>query len=156
MSDETKDDEKGRALREAVRRLVLAYGALDDGSRPCGTPLPTPHAWALLELLHRGAMTVTDLSGCLNIDRTNVSRLCRRMESQGEVERVPNPDDGRSTLVGLTAHGDEVARSVDTTSARHFDDVLGALRADPDSVVEALAAVTDAISKANSLSARPA
>ncbi len=137
--------ELARVLREATRHLMLAHGALDGGQRPCGTPLPTANAWAFLELLQHGPMTVTALASRLSIDRTNVSRLCDRMESLGEVERSPHPDDKRARLVGLTESGTKIARSVDASSAAHFQAVLGRLAADPASVVHALTVLARAM-----------
>ncbi len=130
------DATNARALRDALRALVLAHGALDDARRPCGTPLPMPHAWALLELNHAGAMTVTELASRLNIDRTNVSRLCARMESSGELTRETHPGDARARVLTLTEAGARLATSVDEASCAHFGDVMerlgdapGALRA---------------------------
>ena len=141
----TTPDHTARALREAVRRLILAQGALHDGHRPCGTPLPTPHAWALLELRRHGPMTVTALAARINLDRTNVSRLCARMESLGEIDRAPHPDDRRARLIQLTEAGERVARSVDLSSAAHFAGVLDRLDADPTAVVNALTTLARAI-----------
>jgi len=130
-----------RALRDALRRLMLAHAALDDARRPCGTPLPVPHAWALLELRERGPMTITALAARLNIDRTNVSRLCARMESVGEIEGASHPCDGRARLVQLTDAGARLARNVDATSADHFATILDRLGSDSGSIVKALDAL---------------
>lgn len=129
---------EARALRDSLRRLIVAHGALDEARRPCGTPLPAPHAWALLELLAEGPMTVTALAERLNIDRTNVSRLCARMESADEIERVVHPDDARARLVRLTRHGATLARRVDRSSAAHFERLLERLEADGGELVAAL------------------
>jgi DNA-binding MarR family transcriptional regulator len=138
------DTPPNRALRDALRRLVVAHGTLDDARRPCGTPLPMPHAWALLELSRR-AMTVTELASRLNIDRTNVSRLCAKMESAGELARRPHPEDGRARLVELTPAGARLAAQVDTASAEHFDAVVARLGADASDTLGALEALTRAL-----------
>lgn len=134
----TSENDRARALRDALRRVIVAHGALDEAQRPCGTPLPTAHAWALLELHDAGPMTVTALADRLHIDRTNVSRLCTRMEARGEVERVPHPDDGRARLVKLTAQGELLAATVDRSSTDHFTVVLGRLDGDAAGVIDAL------------------
>lgn len=138
-------DTQARALRDALRRLLVAHGALDEARRPCGAPLATSDAWALLELRDGGPMKVTGLAERLNIDRTNVSRLCTRMESRGEVERVPHPGDGRARLVKLTQRGERLAEAVDLSSTDHFAIVLGRLDADAVGVIEALDALTRAM-----------
>jgi|SRR5690554_121143 len=139
-------DNQARALRDALRRLFVAHGTLDQTRRPCGTPLTTPHAWALLELRAAGALTTTALAERLKLDRTNVSRLCTRMEASGEVERVAHPQDGRARLVSLTAKGARLAASVDLASAEHFAAIVGQLQADTTGVVETLNTLTRAIS----------
>lgn len=124
----------GRALRDAVRQLIVAHGTLDAAKRPCGTPLPVPHAWALLELLAHGPLTVGSLAARLNIDRTNVSRLCARMVQRGEVVRAPHPHDRRARLIELT----------DADSAAHFQEISARL-ADPDAIRVALLTLIDAL-----------
>jgi putative acetyltransferase len=144
-----------KALRETTRRLIIAFGALDDARRPCGTPLPTPHAWALLELRARGPLTVTDLASHLRIDRTNVSRLCARMEKLGELERRAHPHDRRARLVQLTPTGEELARRVDRASTAHFQRVLDQLDANPTAVIESLLALAAAMESCPPPTERP-
>lgn len=111
-----------RRLRDAVRHLVVAHGALEETRRPCGAELAPAHAYALLELLqHETPMTVSDLAANLAIDRTNVSRLCARMEDAGELARDTHPDDGRARALRLTSRGKKLAQRVDESSARHFE-----------------------------------
>ena len=131
-------------LREATRALVVAHGTLDNAERPCGTPLPIPHAWSLLELAAHGPMSVTELASRLHIDRTNVSRLCARMQELGEITRTPHPEDKRAKLVSLTEHGRNVAASVDASSAAHFRALCARLES-PESIIAALEALTAAM-----------
>lgn len=136
-----KDDDpqmQARSLREATRELLLAYGALDEARRPCGTPLSTPHAYALIELLHQGPMSVAALASRLNIDRTNVSRLCMRMEREGELRREADPQDRRVRRLRLTERGELAARKVDAQSAAHFERVMGSLEQDSAEIIGAL------------------
>lgn len=133
-----------RRLRDAVRRLMVAHGALDETRRPCGTPLSLAHAHALLELLQcDDAMTVSELANKLAIDRTNVSRLCARMEEAGELVRRPHPGDGRARALRLTAPGKRLARQVDASSARHFADLVRRLGDAAEPIVEALRLLED-------------
>lgn len=144
------DRTNARALRDALRRLLVAHGTLDEARRPCGTPLSASHAWALLELVDASPMTVTALAERLNIDRTNVSRLCTRMEALGEVERVAHPGDGRARLVKLTERGERLAHTVDRSSTGHFDRVLDRLDRDVAGVIDALETLTRAMSEPGS------
>ena len=136
-----------RRLRDAVRHLVVAHGALEETRRPCGTELSIPHAYALLELLHHEQMTVSELATKLAIDRTNVSRLCARLEEAGELAREPHPEDGRARVLRLTARGRKLAHAVDEQSAGHFQHLAKRLGG---SVGEVVAAI-DRLAKAMAL-----
>ncbi len=142
---ETPRRAEARRLRDGTRRLILAHGALDDTERPCGSPLPVQHAYALIELVSNGPMTVSTLAECLSIDRTNVSRLCAKMEARGEIIRTTHPGDGRARLVRLTERGETAARLVDSSSAAHFERIIGSLETDAHRVVEALFDLVTAI-----------
>jgi DNA-binding MarR family transcriptional regulator len=135
-----------RALRDAFRRLLVAHDTLDDTRRPCGAALSLPHAHALLVLREaRGAMTISELASELSIDRTNVSRLCARMEELGELQRLPNPADGRSSVLCLTARGQDLASHIDRTSAEHFGRVAQGLGPAAPEVLDALERLVQAL-----------
>lgn len=130
---------RARRLRDAVRHLVVAHGSLEEARRPCGAEMSLPHAYALLELLRAGEpLTVSELASRLSIDRTNVSRLCARMEEAGELSRREHPEDARARLLRLTARGRRMAESVDESSARHFARLEQQLGADAGRVIETL------------------
>ena len=117
----------------------MANGTLKDAQRPCGTPMSIGHAYALLELFRSAEpMTISELAKRLEIDRTNVSRLCGRMEDAGELVRRAHPKDGRARVLTLTATGKRLARSVDESSARHFGDIAQTLGQAADRVVDNL------------------
>lgn len=138
--------EPARVLRDALRRLLLAHGTLDDHRRPCGTRLGLPHAHALLTLAEREEpVSVGALAESLAIDRTNVSRLCVRMEQLGEVVRTPDAGDKRSVQVALTQIGRTVAAGVDQTSTQHFEAVVAALGTQTSGVTAALDVLAKAL-----------
>jgi DNA-binding MarR family transcriptional regulator len=57
-------------------------------------------------------ITPTSLAAKLGLAPTTLSAAIRRLERRGLLRRAPNPDDGRSYLLELTAKGDdEVARA---------------------------------------------
>lgn len=135
----SSSDEAARALRDALRRLMVEHGALDDTCRPCGAALSLPHAHALLELLVAPRpVTVSQLAQRLRIDRTNVSRLCARMEALGQLERSRDPQDGRAWALSLTRSGRSQAEKVDRASLAHFRALAGSLEAELPRVVRAL------------------
>ena len=52
-----------------------------------------------------GSMTQRALTAATVMDKVAVNRAARVLEERGLVTRVPNPDDGRSHLLALTAEG---------------------------------------------------
>lgn len=135
-----------RRLRDAVRCLVVAHRVLTDLKRPCGASMSITHAYALLELYGAArSMTISELTDRLVIDRTNVSRLCARMEQAGEVARSVHPEDGRARVLQLTAHGRRLARGVDESSARHFAALVTKLGSATGRVIESLELLQQAI-----------
>lgn len=125
---------------------MVAHGTFEEAKRPCGTELPMPHAYALLDLLHHGQpMTVSELAARLSIDRTNVSRLCARMEDAGELARDTHPEDGRVRCLRLTTRGKQLAESVDKQSARHFQRIAEELGSDAARVITSLVRLSNAM-----------
>lgn len=141
------DTATARRLRDALRRVLVAHGALEATKRPCGAHLSIPHAHALLELARQPrAMSVSELATRLDIDRTNVSRLCARMEEAGELARSTDPDDARARVLRLTPSGRKRAAGVDRTSARHFGRLSERLGRSTNAVIDALGRLERAMS----------
>jgi DNA-binding MarR family transcriptional regulator len=72
---------------------------------------------ALLYKMRRhadAAFRVTTLAGMLEVDAPTVTRKVQQLERLGYVAREPDPDDGRASLIRLTASGqDTVDRILD-------------------------------------------
>jgi len=49
----------------------------------------------------------TSLGPIMGMEATSLSRILKRMEELGLIERKPNPEDGRGVLIYLTAFGKE-------------------------------------------------
>lgn len=75
----------------------------------------SPQAYSVLAvLLSHGApghrLTPTELRASTLLTSGGVSNILRRLESSGLVRRRPDPEDGRGTVVALTAAGRKLAR----------------------------------------------
>ncbi len=123
--------EPAEQLRAAVQRFVRGFGLLASDRTPCGTPLSTSHAHALMVLLERGraetAITQQMLGEALGIDKSNVARLCARLEREGRLSRRDSPTDGRARLLSLTPAGRRLAERVESASRGRFRALLAAL-----------------------------
>jgi DNA-binding MarR family transcriptional regulator len=140
-------------LRAAVHAFVRSFGLLGADQTPCGKPVPVSYAHALLFLLDAGQRdehpTQQCLGSALRIDKSNVARLCARMERAGHLVQRRSPDDGRSRLVALTARGRRLAEQVDSASRERFARLLDAtpapLRESLSESLEALAAAASTL-----------
>ena len=104
----------GRLLRRSLMRLLVEHG-FDV----------TPEQWfALNRLRRRHELSQVELSDPALGDAPNITRMLRAMERREHIERVRDPDDGRRTLVRLTALGerthDAIAELVKLERARVF------------------------------------
>lgn len=141
------------ALRLAMQRLLRAFGALELETTPCGKPLSLAHAHALMTLLARGELTQQELGLELNIDKSNVARLCAKMAEAEHITQRPNERDARSRLVGLTSRGERLAREVANASRERFDALWRALpKARRLDAAQVLSDITTAIVVSSSVS----
>lgn len=78
----------------------------------------------LRHLLAWGPMRPTSLSEVLGTGASHVSKIVRRLESDGLVERATDPTDRRATLISLTPAGQDAARGVYALGDRMIAEVL--------------------------------
>ena len=73
--------------------------------RSQGETLDTGSFWLLKTLGANGAMRVTDLATCTNLDPSTVSRHVTQLHRAGLIERTPDPDDRRAQRVQVSSLG---------------------------------------------------
>lgn len=101
-----------RSVRDLERELIYLARMLEAVQRARPYPLERAHYLLLLELADNPHLTVAGLAAALILDDSTVTRQLAAMTKLGLVEKISNPDDGRSTLVRITDLGrDEMART---------------------------------------------
>lgn len=89
------------------RRMVqIADSFFDEAAQELGLTLPQYDI--LVALRRRGTMGQLALGQLVGIDPSNTAAIVRRLEAGGLVTRLPDPDDARRKLIGLTEMGERV------------------------------------------------
>lgn len=81
---------------------------LDEALAPTGMTATDYALYSLVQVT--SPVTATKLSDVTGIPLQTISRMLRELEDAGHVDRFPNPDDARSTLVSLNRKGREVRK----------------------------------------------
>jgi DNA-binding MarR family transcriptional regulator len=86
--------------------------------------------WALnrliVALVREGPLRLMELAAVTHCDASTVSRQVAALVASGYLERLPDPDDGRASLLRPTAAAHERYRSFLVARARREEDVLSA------------------------------
>lgn len=100
----------------------------------------------LLVLLATGwDQTVGALAGQLEINASNASRLCDRLQRLGLVARDPSSRDGREVVVSLTEAGRELVETVRARRLHEIQRVLSQMsQTDNEAMIKALTAFGEA------------
>src|SRR5581483_4677333 len=106
-----KPADEAHQLQRSVQEFVRQFGLLSDHSTPCGRELSTAHAHTLMLILRSASAGIsqTDLRAHLHVDKSNVARLCQKMESAGHIVQVKGASDERVRQLELSAKGRKVA-----------------------------------------------
>ncbi|HEV7204956.1 MAG TPA: MarR family transcriptional regulator [Jatrophihabitans sp.] len=87
------------------------------------------HARALAVLRRHGALRLSELSHHLHIAPRSGTEVIDTLEERGLVERRPDPDDRRATIVELTDRGTEVTTAIWSARTAESDAVFSRLSA---------------------------
>jgi DNA-binding MarR family transcriptional regulator len=85
------------------------------------------HLRALRVLMRRGVMRLSELSDHLQIAARSTTEVVDALETRGLVERRPDPDDRRATLVALTEHGASVLDAIRAARGTETERAFGRL-----------------------------
>lgn len=110
-----KADPTVAALRRFSRFYTRQLGLLDEGLLASGFTLTEVRV--LYELAHRDGLAAADLVRELALDAGYLSRVLRRFQAQGLIERHAQPGDARRSTLALTAKGRKTFAPLDAASS---------------------------------------
>src|SRR5882724_7969285 len=84
-------------------------------------------ARVLYELAHRDTVTASELAADLDLDHGYLSRILRRFGEDGLLAKKRAPDDGRQSLIAITAKGRKAFAPLNRNSHDQVAGLLGKL-----------------------------
>ncbi|MDN4483495.1 MarR family winged helix-turn-helix transcriptional regulator [Demequina lignilytica] len=97
------EQEPQRHTGYLIRRAQQAHVA--TWTRMVSTEISSVQYSVLVILDQRGEASQRDLCDAVDLDRSTIADLVRRMEGRGLIERRRDPDDARRNTVSLTSLG---------------------------------------------------
>jgi len=91
--------------------------------------------------------TPTSIADQLGMSATTVSAMVDRLVQKGHIRRIPNPDDGRSYFIELTAAGTATNLKIRDKFAVVMGQVRENLEGDADAILDAMGLLEDALRK---------
>ena len=124
MSDDQCDQDRDETLAEAIRSVAHRLRRISVESLARWEVSPS-QSRALRVVTRHGAIRLTELSEHLHIAPRSATEVVDDLQAKGLVERRPDPQDRRATLVAVTDHGIELGRAIrsaqDAETERLFD-----------------------------------
>jgi DNA-binding MarR family transcriptional regulator len=97
------------AVISIVRAQQIVVGRLNEVLRQFDLTYSRYETLMLLYYSREGSLPLGKMGVRLQVHLTNVTKLVDALEARGLAERIPHPEDRRTTLATITAHGQEVA-----------------------------------------------
>jgi DNA-binding MarR family transcriptional regulator len=112
------------AVTSVMRAHQILLARVETALRPYDLSFSRFELLRLLAFSRNGELPITKASDRLQVHVTSVTHAIRRLESDGLVERLPHPTDGRTTLVRLTELGrSTVEDATETLNTDVFADI---------------------------------
>ncbi len=137
MPDHSDRVARVRTFNRFYTRLL---GVLDE--RMLNSDFALSEARVLYELGHGPATPAAEIAKDLGLDAGYLSRILRRFDGLGYLERATSPSDARQSLLSLTAVG---RAALDILEQRSQEEIAGRLRPLADSAQRRLVAAMDTI-----------
>jgi DNA-binding MarR family transcriptional regulator/GNAT superfamily N-acetyltransferase len=121
-------DQRIATMRRFNRFYTRRIGVLHEGL--LDSPFSLTESRVLYELAHHAQPTATELGAELGLDLGYLSRILRKFDQQGLIEKLPSDSDGRQMLLRLTEAGHAAFAPLDERSRGEIGDLLARLSLD--------------------------
>jgi DNA-binding MarR family transcriptional regulator len=117
-------EELAPRLRWAITRLARRL------RQEAGTDLGPSQVAALASVERHGPLSPSELAKIERIKRPTATRIVRHLEEAGLVERVKDPEDGRASILTVTAEGRVLLRRLRARKTAYLASRLDKLSAE--------------------------
>ncbi len=93
-----------KTAEDALAQLMMTVGRRFR-ARLDGDTVDPSQAALLYTLKTRGALRLGDIAEAMKLDASTVSRHVQQLGDRGFIERGPDPEDGRASIITLTDDG---------------------------------------------------
>lgn len=114
------------AIRDFNRFYTRQIGLLDQGF--LGSPFTLTEGRVLYEVAHRDNPTATEIARELSLDPGYLSRLLKKLERLGHLDRGRDAQDGRQRPLRLTKTGRRVFEGLDQASREQISAMIAPLQ----------------------------
>lgn len=113
-------------LRGLLQHFIRRFGLLAADRTPCGKPMASSDAHALMLLLEvgDGGMRSSALAERLGVDKSTASRVVARLTESGHIGAAAESDDARAKPIRLTKKGVRLAGEVKAASRARFAQLM--------------------------------
>jgi len=125
--DRPPSDDQIAAIREFNRFYTRQIGLLEEGL--LRSEFSLTEARILFELAHRTGPTATELGNDLGLDAGYLSRILKKFEQRGLLERRPSATDARQSHLFLTDKGRGAFEPLNKASREQVAELLASLPA---------------------------
>jgi DNA-binding MarR family transcriptional regulator len=106
-------------VARAILRLEVPRGALTEGRS-----VDRAGYWLLVRLSGQAPVRLSELADTVELDLSTVSRQMRDLVAIGLVVKVPDPNDGRASLLSLSDRGWAVLETVSEARRQALAEVI--------------------------------
>jgi DNA-binding MarR family transcriptional regulator len=106
-------------VARAILRLDVPMSELTEGKS-----VDRAGYWLLVRLSSQAPVRLSELAGTVELDLSTVSRQMRDLVAIGLVVKVPDPDDGRASLLSLSERGWAVLETVSEARRQALAEVI--------------------------------
>ncbi|MGH9080297.1 MAG: MarR family winged helix-turn-helix transcriptional regulator [Acidimicrobiales bacterium] len=99
-----------RSLTEVARAILRL--AVPGGALPEGASLDRAGYWLLVRISGQAPIRLSELADSVELDLSTVSRQMANLVASGLVVKVPDPEDGRASLLSLSDRGWTILEAV--------------------------------------------